>query len=227
MHVSQPEFNKLVVFGDGLSDMGRWGHLTNLQYPPSIHGFFESRWTNGPVWVEHLAKKLNLELSFENNFAMGGSTTGNYNINEPLKQLLGLEANVSLPGMLMQVENYIKAKGKADAEALFILWAGGHDIGSYLDFGHPDLTLQPPSANIRTAIEILKDAGAKNIFVGNMPDMGNSPGYIGTKKQSKASELCAEFNEELLNLTIKNLKTGLICIFLIVQQFFKKLALIQ
>lgn len=37
------QINKIIVFGDGLSDMGRWGKLTNYKYPPADAGFFESR----------------------------------------------------------------------------------------------------------------------------------------------------------------------------------------
>ncbi|MDX1902908.1 MAG: hypothetical protein SFU27_02020 [Thermonemataceae bacterium] len=53
-------FTNIVVFGDGLNDMGQWGRLTNFRYPPSEVGFYESRWTNGKTWVEHFAQSLNL-----------------------------------------------------------------------------------------------------------------------------------------------------------------------
>lgn len=55
----------------------------------------------------------------------------------------------------------------------------------------------PPAANYKQAIELLVKAGAKNIFVGTMPDMGYSPGYFGTDKQAKASELCQNLNKGL------------------------------
>ena len=88
----EQKFSNIVVFGDGLSDMGKWGKLTNCQYPPANKGFYESRWTNGKVWIELVAEKLGLPLSFENNFAMGGATTSAYNINEPLRNALKINA---------------------------------------------------------------------------------------------------------------------------------------
>jgi phospholipase/lecithinase/hemolysin len=57
---AQPAFDRLVVFGDSLSDMGNAG-----------------RFSNGPVWVEQLAAMLKLPLSASErggqNFAVGGA----------------------------------------------------------------------------------------------------------------------------------------------------------
>jgi outer membrane lipase/esterase len=56
----QPVFDRLVVFGDSLSDMGNAG-----------------RFSNGPVWVEQLAEALRLSLRPSEgggqNFAVGGA----------------------------------------------------------------------------------------------------------------------------------------------------------
>ncbi|MFZ1529627.1 MAG: SGNH/GDSL hydrolase family protein [Ferruginibacter sp.] len=196
----EQKLSSIVVFGDGLSDMGRWGKLTNYRYPPAEVGFYESRWTNGKVWVEHFADALKLSLSLENNFAMGGATTGLYNINEPLKQGLKLEDNFQLPGMLAQVQIYLSKKPKIKSNTLFVLWAGGHDIGNYLEYGQPDLAQYPPANNYKQAIELLVEAGAKCIFAGMIPDIGYGPGYYGTDKQAKASELCQNLNAGLAEI---------------------------
>jgi phospholipase/lecithinase/hemolysin len=191
------KFDNIVVFGDGLNDMGRWGKLTNYQYPPASHGFYESRWTNGKVWIEHFADSLGLALSLDNNYAMGGATTGLFNINEPLRSLLELDSTVQLSGMLAQVQTYLASNPKISEKSLLVLWAGGHDIGNYLEYGQPDLQQYPPEANYKQAIELLIKAGAKHIFIGTMPDMGYSPGYFGTDKQAKASGLCQNLNKGL------------------------------
>lgn len=193
----EPIFTQITVFGDGLSDMGQWGKLTNYQYPPADLGFHESRWTNGKTWVEHFAEGLGLPISLKNNYAMGGATTGAYNINEPLRQALKLGDDVKLNGMLAQVQAYLASKPKISDKDLFVLWAGGHDIGNYLEYGQPDLKQSPPSANYAAAIDLLAKTGAKNIFVGTMPDMGFSPGYFGTPKQAQASQLCLDLNAGL------------------------------
>lgn len=193
----EQKFSGIIIFGDGLNDMGKWGKLTNDQYPPADKGFYESRWTNGKVWVEHFAEALHLPISLENNFAMGGATTGLYNINEPLKPALKLNDKTKLLGMLAQVQMYLSSNPKIEDKTLFVLWAGGHDIGNYLEYGQPDLQQFPPANNYKQAIDLLVKEGAKNIFVGTMPDMGFSPGYFGTDKQAKASELCQNLNKGL------------------------------
>lgn len=106
-NMKQEKFKSIVVFGDGLNDMGKWGKLTNYKYPPAEVGFLESRWTNGKVWVELFADSLGLPISLENNYAMGGATTGLYNINEPLKPALKLDEKTQLLGMLAQVQTYL------------------------------------------------------------------------------------------------------------------------
>jgi phospholipase/lecithinase/hemolysin len=196
----EQKFNSIVVFGDGLNDMGKWGKITNYKYPPAEVGFYESRWTNGKVWVEHFAEALHLPISLDNNFAMGGATTGLYNINEPLKTALALDNKTELLGMLAQVHKYLSTNPKIDNKTLFVLWAGGHDIGNYLEYGQPDLKQYPPANNYKQAIELLIKVGASNIFVGTMPDMGYSPGYFGTEKQNMASQLCQDLNKGIQDI---------------------------
>lgn len=207
--MEQEKFTKIAVFGDGLSDMGQWGKLTNFKYPPASVGFYESRWTNGKTWVEYFADSLGLELTLKNNFAMGGATTGIYNINEPLKPLLGLDSTVALNGMLAQVQVYLASKPLIDDKTLCVLWAGGHDIGNYLEYGQPDLKQYPPASNYKAAIELLINTGVKHIFIGTMPDMGFTPMYFGTEKQQSASQLCTELNEGLMIITSEYSKKGI------------------
>jgi len=188
--------SKIVVFGDGLSDQGRLGKLTANRYPPSPP-FADGRWTNGPTWVEVLSQKSGIPLAAEDNYAQGGATTGAFNINEPLRQALGLGADVPIRGVWAQVEAAVKGGGKLDPAALYVVWAGGHDIGAYLDYGQPDLVAYPPAQNVRRAIEALADSDAKHFLVGNMPDMGNTPAYYGMPKAAKATELVTTYNQGL------------------------------
>jgi len=202
-------FSSLVVFGDGLNDMGAWGKITNFKYPPAEFGFLDSRWTNGKVWVEILADRLNLDISLKNNFAMGGATTGLYNINEPLRQKLNLPEDVKLMGMLAQVKQYLSNKPSIEAGTLFVLWAGGHDIGNYLEYGQPDLAKYPPAENIKICIDLLVRSGAKNILIATVPDLGFAPGIFGTPKQSVASKLSADINNGIDSIIKKFSENGI------------------
>ena len=189
-------YSKLVVLGDGLSDQGLWGQLTQNRYPPSppFHG---GRWTDGPTWVEVLAQKLGLPLNPADSLAQGGATTGAYTINEPLRAALGLDPDAPIRGVLAQTDALLARATALDPEALYVVWAGGHDFGSYLDFGQPDVVAHPPAANVRLALERLADAGAQYFIIGNMPDLGSTPAYFGTENGALATQLIATYNQGL------------------------------
>lgn len=188
-------YSRFVVFGDGLSDQGRWGPLTGFRYPPSPP-FAEGRWTGGPTWIEHLSALSGVPLLPEDNHAMGGAITGRWNINEPLRGALGLGADVPLPGLRGQVEAALAA-GPADPQALHILWAGGHDIGNWLEYGQPDIAAEPPAQNLRAAAERLIGAGAQHILVGTMPDLGATALCAGTDKAARATEATEAMNADI------------------------------
>lgn len=190
------QFSKLIVFGDGLSDQGRFGKLTQNRYPPSPP-FLEGRWTNGLTWVEVMAQQLNLPLSAEDNLAQGGATTGYYNINEPLRKALELDDTAPIRGVLAQVDARLAVEPQLDARALYVVWAGGHDFGNYLEYGMPDVVANPPAKNILQALQKLIQAGARNFILGNMPDLGNTPAYYGTEKGKLATSLIDEYNKGL------------------------------
>lgn len=189
-------YSKLVVLGDGLSDQGLWGQLTQNRYPPSPP-FYGGRWTDGPTWVEVMAGKLALPLEPADNLAQGGATTDMYNINEPLRAALGLGPDAPIRGVLAQVDALLARTPSLDPDAIYVVWAGGHDFGSYLDYGQPDVVAYPPASNIRLALERLADAGANYFLIGNMPDLGSTPEYYGTEKGASATRLIDDYNHGL------------------------------
>jgi phospholipase/lecithinase/hemolysin len=144
-----------------------------------------------------MAQQTGIPLHAADNYAQGGATTGFYNINEPTRQALGLPAEAPIRGVLAQVDDFLKDTSTLDTQALYIVWAGGHDFGSYLDFGQPDLQAHPPADNIRQAVASLAAAGAMHFFIGNMPDISNTPQYFGTEKGKEAAELVRAYNEGL------------------------------
>jgi hypothetical protein len=143
--------------------------------------------------VEHLSRLSGVPLAAEDNHAMGGAITGWWNINEPLRGALGLAVEVPLPGVRGQVEAALAA-GPADSQTLCILWAGGHDIDNWLEFGQPDIAAEPPAANLRAAAERLTGAGARHILIGTMPDMGATALYAGTDKAARATRATEALN---------------------------------
>ena len=170
-------FNEVYVFGDSLSDTGNIFKATNGVYPPSPP-YFQGRYSNGPVWVEHLGSRLGLNNAKNINFAYGGATTVSGSTN-------------GIPGVLSQVYSYTKSQPKVNPNALYILWAGAND---YL-FGATNTT--SAIANLSNAAQSLLTVGVKTILVANLPDLGKIPATSGTSYSSNLSAVTNQHNLEL------------------------------
>ncbi|MEW5857584.1 MAG: SGNH/GDSL hydrolase family protein [Cyanobacteriota bacterium] len=174
--VSAQNLNQIYVFGDSLSDVGNVLEATNGQYPPSPP-YFQGRYSNGPVWADYLASKLKLKSSTETNFAYGGATTGN--------------SRQITPGLLAQIESFKATHSSANPKALYVVWAGAND---YLR-GATDSTV--PINNLAIAVKSLSTAGAKNIVVVNLPDLGKLPGTRTTQRSDSLNVLTKKHNSGL------------------------------
>ena len=74
------QFSRLVVFGDSTTDTGNVYELSGRTKPASPP-YFEGRWSNGPLWIEYLADRLNVprprpSLAGGTNYAYAGAQTG-------------------------------------------------------------------------------------------------------------------------------------------------------
>lgn len=152
-------FNKIVAFGDSLSDTGNT-YAMDATAAPASH-YWEGRFSNGPVWVEYLAESLSATLEC---YAYGGSPSA------------GLGYGV-FPGLDYQVPNFEANSGAGDyGDTLFTVWTGANDFTQ-------GITTDPtvPVDNIITAIIALEELGAEHIVVPNMPDLGRTPRAIAAE----------------------------------------------
>ncbi|MBA2750464.1 MAG: phospholipase, partial [Tatlockia sp.] len=98
------------------------------------------------------------------NFAFGGAGSGLGNASDP-----------RLPGILREVQAFTDdltlANKSADPNALYIVWAAGSNDYSSGNFTEPTIPIQ----NISQGVMSLFEAGARNILVPNIPDLGNVP----------------------------------------------------
>jgi phospholipase/lecithinase/hemolysin len=180
-------FSQLFVFGDSLSDTGNafiaTGGLVNpTQATPPSPPYFPGRFSNGPIWVDDLGSKLGLTPAvYANlipggpsptegiNFAVGGATTGDFNafVPSPPFPPSGLQAQI-------KTFTSLKAAGlPADSNALYTVLAGGNDFISG--------SIDPSGSvnNVSKAVTDLYNAGARNILVSNLPDLGKTPRALG------------------------------------------------
>jgi outer membrane lipase/esterase len=173
-------FSNLYVFGDSLSDTG---NLLGTGAPrpfPFAGPYMGDRFSNGPLWVEHLAQGLGLSpqaaapfIYGGNNYAFAGAQTGIYPA-PPADQI---------PGVLAQVGGIWAPTrtGPTDPNALYVVVAGGNDMrdarslfgtNSATDIAGRQAAAVNAITNLANTLGLLATLGAKNILVATLPDLG-------------------------------------------------------
>ncbi|MGB7429161.1 MAG: SGNH/GDSL hydrolase family protein [Microcoleaceae cyanobacterium] len=168
---SPGRFNQIYIFGDSLSDPGNLFTITDGTTPANPP-YPQQRFSNGLVWCEYFTPKLGLNPQpFTHsssakdgiNFAVGGATTGDININ-----------GATLPSLQQQINTFVtrlnQTHQQANPNALYIVWAGAND---YL--GGQITNPADPVSNLSQAIELLYQVGARYILVFNLPELGDTP----------------------------------------------------
>lgn len=175
----------LFVFGDSLSDTDNSFTFTKGFIPPSPP-YFNGRFSNGAVAVEILAAQPNSGLTLDpnNNFAFGGATTGRSNSNED-------DLGVDLPGLQDQIDEFAArvGAGGADANGLYIVWAGPNNFLDTLGGSvpaDPAVLLQQGTIDLITATKTLENLGANDIVLPNMVNLGRLPATEGTRTEATA-----------------------------------------
>jgi len=209
--VQAPLFSGVFSFGDSLSDSGNIAIVTGL--PPG-----NSFTTNpDPEAVEIIAGAFGFtngpSLAGGTDFAFGGAC---------------VEANSATftcglsPGdfsVTTQVSDYLTSTGgKADGHALYTMLGGANDIFTYLGLAGagvitPDQAAAGTVVAARTEaglVDALHAAGAGNIVVLNLPNIGATPELAlqGPAAQQAATQLVLVYNGQL-NAAMSG-KTGII-----------------
>ncbi|WP_462380895.1 esterase EstP [Pseudomonas sp. Marseille-QA0892] len=189
-------YSALYVFGDSLSDAG-WlpdangpagatTRFTNRTGPTYQNGSGE---VFGPVSPMLLGNALGLAgpglgpantVDGGNNWAVGG-----YRTDQILNAITG-------PGGYLQ-----STGGRADPNALYYLTGGGNDFLQLRVVNGP--TAQAAAGRLVDSAEALQQAGARNIMVWVLPDLGLTPTFFGTPLQGQVSALGTAFNNELVS----------------------------
>ena len=137
----------IVVFGDSLSDNG----------PADGHGLRVS--SNGRVWADYLAERLGLGLL---DMAYSSAQTDYHPVTDSAKW-----------GFCWQIDEYLNTMGSASPNKLYIIWIGGNDLLKRTsDVG---LVIDNALTNIAHGIDRLIEAGAQNVLVMSLPNLGSTP----------------------------------------------------
>lgn len=183
-------FSGIAVFGDSLSDVGNIYQLTSsvswltgtvVPDAPYVGG----RFSNGPVWVEHVGAVLGHDASTPsfrggNNYAVGGANTDTANAS--LEDALGIVSWLGQWGVLRQVVEYAQDNPGAPADRLNVVWAGGND---FLD-GRTDAWQS--AVNMAIDIAMLHEyANGRHFLVPNLPPLGETPRYLRAGSAARAA----------------------------------------
>lgn len=183
-------FTAMYVIGDSLSDQGNLFNatetLTGLGLPAADH-YYQGRFSNGEVCAGFLAERMGLGLAATaiggTNYAYGGART-EYNVVENPPTEGGF-----LPGLYpwtLDLERQaFAADGVNDPRGLYVLFSGSNDLADLIGFALVsgfDAASAAVDGVIQGAEEIIEAyvaAGARDILVPNVPDMGLVPHVAG------------------------------------------------
>ena len=173
-------FNRLVAFGDELSDNGNGSYAHGITgSPANVYGF--GTWTNGPVAVQYLAGLLNVPLV---DYAFGGCCGGGSfgaTINNAYTPAAAQWNGQPVPSIHDQIRlNYTKPAPASIKSSLQFIWTGENDLSAHTDaFWAGD----PKNANFSAEIakritsnaEYLVNKGAPYVFVANIYPKHKAP----------------------------------------------------
>jgi len=180
-----PPYSALYVFGDSLSDGGnnRLALGTNGPAPtsatfiPTFPYAPSNTYSNGSTWVTSFAAGLGLSptnsapsLAGGGNYAYGGATTTTTSPPAAFP-----------PSLQLQVGGFLGGSPTGLSSSLFVLAGGGNDaraLASIPGGPTPAAVVSAATTYASTTLQLvnqLKAAGAQNIIVWNVPDLGKTP----------------------------------------------------
>lgn len=206
----KPPFEKIVVFGDSLSDPGNLFVLTG-QYsvrpfapiPSAPYLIGGLHFSNGPTWVEDMSRELRSPSGagpalrvprLYTNYAFGGARAR-------------AGAGSGAPDLATQVGMYFAdSSGAADAKSLYVVWIGANDLRDAVEALAADQTggasatiVQGALGSIQQNVVTLWSAGARTFLIPNEPNLAVTPALLSqpAQVQGAAAALSALYDANL------------------------------
>jgi phospholipase/lecithinase/hemolysin len=208
---AEDEHNRLVFFGDSLSDPGNYylafGQVSQAPFAPIPDAPYDiggHHYTDGRTWAEQLAAQLDTPFSGRPALASPGQFT-NYAVgrararaNAPAFSAYDLSSQVGL--------FLTDFRGHARADAIYVIWIGANDLDDALQALATDPSGATSGAIAQTAIETvaanieaLYAAGARTFLIPDLPDLGDTPAVraVGPAAVGAAAQLTGLYNQGL------------------------------
>ena len=186
-------YNRLVVFGDSLSDNGNL-YLATGGSTPASPPYYQGRFSSGPVFTERLgfnASNFMGPVSGSINYAFGGART---------------DSQAAPMGMRVQLAQYQSRGGVFGAGDLVSILGGANNIFQGLPAAgassNPQGSIAPvalsAAADMNFIVGSVAQAGAGTILVTNLPKLSLTPQFRATPAAPLADYAVTTFNGALL-----------------------------
>jgi len=173
-------YDAIYVFGDSYCDVGNI-YVATRGAIPAAPPYYPGRFSNGPIWVEHLAGSLGLPMQASllggTDYAFGGAQ-----VTAPLVTPQG-----TVPSVPQQVGLYLSLHGgKADPNALYVIEGGGNDILNATGGNAQQLGFQIATGIAESEL-LLRRAGAKRFLIPSLADAGQAPAAAANRSFATAA----------------------------------------
>lgn len=196
-----PVFDRMVLFGDSLSDTGNTRNVVGAAggLVANLAGYGSNgRFSNGPVWHETLAPMIGVPVNTASrvagpnnyNYAYGGARVDS--------------ATGASAGVLTQYNAYTSGKGAggSDPNSLYVLWAGGNDVRDAVGSVNPLTNIMNSVNALQSVLTGLIASGAETFLIPNLPDLGKIPENRGKGAEALATSATLLWNASLLDMVL-------------------------
>jgi outer membrane lipase/esterase len=198
------DFDRVVSFGDSLSDNGNLDAATFGVFPGS--DYFAGRFSNGPTFAELLAGDADFASgeSSQQRFWGPGFLLNPAPVNGDVNLAVGGATTEGglFPSVQVQIGAFQAAGGQFGTNDLVTLLAGANDIfDASLDAGVAAEAAEAQSDNVRALIA----AGARTILVANIPNLGATPRFNGNAGTAQAGLTATNTFNGILDTNVEGL----------------------
>lgn len=215
---AQTAFNRIVTFGDSLSDPGNayalLGEVSVAPYqliPDAPYARGGLHFSNGETWIERLATDLGMSPS-AGPALRGAAAFSNFAVGAARARPAGQFDLTTQVGLFSD-----SAGNAAPADALYVVFIGGNDVRDALVALATDPTFVTSMQIVTQAVTAIADniaalasTGARTFLVANVPNIGLVPAVRaqGLLAQGAAQILSDAFNQAL-DAALVNVQTAL------------------
>ena len=191
--------------------------VSKVKLVPLLPGkpYWNSRFSNGRVWNEYLAKMISIpknDVNLNTNVAFGGGWAATYDyqltvwnlIRHPIGTIKTLIVGKLIPPSLgLTVQGYLLQHSQLDSQTVYFVFSGSNDYLNVLFFeDNYDTTIMSNYvdnviAGISSAVLKLENAGAKRFVIMGIPDLGLTPRFVNTTDREVLNAAVEQHNQRL------------------------------